>query len=86
MFIWTNVTLFHFSSYYFQLVWLYIQANLINARLLKEREEEMVATKREKDALEKQRIQEELKKRKDEAKEFADTLSERFARYLYQSS
>ncbi|KAI1712006.1 HEAT repeat associated with sister chromatid cohesion domain-containing protein [Ditylenchus destructor] len=52
-------------------------ANLINARLLKEREEEMLAAKREKEALEKQRIQEELKKRKDEAKEFADTLSER---------
>lgn len=38
----------------------------------------MLAAKREKEALEKQRIQEELKKRKDEAKEFADTLSERF--------
>lgn len=51
--------------------------NLENARLLKEREEEILAEKRKQEEREKQRIQDELRRKKEEAKEFADSLNER---------
>uniref|UniRef100_A0A915D8N8 Uncharacterized protein n=1 Tax=Ditylenchus dipsaci TaxID=166011 RepID=A0A915D8N8_9BILA len=54
-----------------------VNANAENARILKEREEELLAHKKDQEAKEKQRIQEELKRNKEVAKEFADTLSER---------